>query len=154
SWDDPTLEDHDRPLSKRGRRAAILMAARIASTGAAPDLVLASTALRVRQTLEPIMERAKPRRLVFDREIYLASATGLLEELRRIDEGVATLLLVGHNPALQGLALLLAEAASAKAEAIAGKFPTAALASFDVAGSWRRLGPAGASLVDYVTPRD
>jgi len=155
SWDQDSLDDHDRPLSKRGRRAADAVADHLAATGKAPDLVLASTARRTRETLEPILARLRPRRIVFDRGLYLAQAATLLDYLRRVDEAVASVLLVGHNPGLHELAVSLADPRSPmQPPPISGKFPTAALASFRLSTPWRRLAPGGATLVAYGKPSD
>ena len=68
SWTDDTLDDHDRPLSKRGRRDAETMARHLAGRGGKPDLVLSSTAARARATLAPLLEHLKPKRVLLDRE--------------------------------------------------------------------------------------
>jgi phosphohistidine phosphatase len=154
SWADERLDDHDRPLSKRGRRDAELMARHLAKTGERPDLVLSSTAERTRATLEPLLERLKPKRVLLDRDLYLARGSALLDYLRNTDEEVGSALLVGHNPGLHELALLLADPDSPAAlPPLSGKFPTGALASFRVAQAWSRLKPHAARLTAFVTPR-
>lgn len=155
SWADDTLDDHDRPLSKRGRRDAETMARHLAGRGGTPDLVLSSTAARARATLAPLLERLKPKRILLDRDLYLAPGSALLEYLRNTDEDVGTALLVGHNPALHELALLLADPESpVELPPPSGKFPTGALASFRFAPAWGRLKPRTATLIAYVTPRE
>jgi len=155
SWADDTLDDHDRPLSKRGRRDAETMARHLASRGGKPDLVLCSTAARARATLAPLLERLKPKRVLLDRDLYLAPGSALLEYLRKTDEDVGTALLVGHNPGLHELALLLADPESpVELPPLSGKFPTGALASFRFAPAWSRLKPRAATLIAYVTPRE
>ncbi|MEO0763161.1 MAG: histidine phosphatase family protein, partial [Pseudomonadota bacterium] len=54
SWSDPELEDHERPLNKRGKAAAPLMGDWLERSGYRPDLVLCSPAKRTRQTLRRI----------------------------------------------------------------------------------------------------
>jgi phosphohistidine phosphatase len=155
SWDDVSLDDHDRPLSKRGRRTAEAIAAHFVNESAPIEWVLGSTALRVRETVEPILAALKPTRVLFDRKLYLARSATLLDQLRKVDDGIAAVLLVGHNPGLHELALALAEARSLDAlPTITGKFPTGALASFEIAASWRRLVPGDAKLLSYRSPRD
>ena len=155
SWADEDLDDHDRPLSKRGRRDAETVARRFAERGGTPDLVLSSTAVRTRATLEALLDRLKPKRVLLDRQLYLASGAKLLEHLRATDESVGSALLIGHNPGLHELALLLADPESpVELPAISGKFPTGALASYRFAGEWRRLKPHAATLIAYVTPRE
>jgi phosphohistidine phosphatase len=155
SWADERLDDHDRPLSKRGRRDAELMARHLAKAGERLDLVLSSTAERTRATLEPLLERLKPKRVLLDRDLYLARGSALLEYLRNTDEEVGSALLVGHNPGLHELALLLTGPDSpVELPPLSGKFPTGALASFRVAPAWSRLKPRTATLIAYVTPRE
>jgi phosphohistidine phosphatase len=155
SRSDDTLEDHDRPLSKRGRRAAEAIAAHLARSGTVFDLVLSSNSLRTHETVQPIVARLKPRRVVFDRELYLAPGTALLDRLRRIEDSVGSVLLVAHNPGLHGLALTLAAPGSpAELPPLSGKFPTGALACFRFKGPWRRLAPEAATLVSYLVPTD
>lgn len=155
SWADDELDDHDRPLSKRGRRDAEAMARHLAARGGRPDLVLSSTAVRARATLAPVLERLKPKRVLLDRDLYLAPGASLLEHLRGTDESVGTALLIGHNPGLHELALLLADPDSPVAlPPLSGKFPTGALASYRFASEWRRLKSRAATLIAYVTPRE
>lgn len=155
SWADDKLDDHDRPLSRRGRRDAETMARHLAEAGRKPDLVLCSTAVRTRETLAPLLKRLKPHRILLDRDLYLAPGSALLEHVRDTDDEVGTALLIGHNPGLHELALLLADPESpVKLPSLSGKFPTGALATFRFAPSWRRLKPRGATLIAYVTPRE
>ena len=154
SWDDASLDDHDRPLNKRGRRAAEAAAAYLAGAIHPPELVLGSTARRVRQTLEPILAALKPTRVLLDHGLYLARSSALLEHLRGTDESVDSVLLIGHNPGLHELALALCEpSALASLPPITDKFPTGALASFQFSGRWCRLSPGIAKLLTYHPPR-
>jgi phosphohistidine phosphatase len=155
SWADEALDDHDRPLSKRGRRDADAIARHFADLGWTPDLVLSSTAARARATLAPLLERLKPRRILLDRTLYLAPGAALLEYLRNTDGDVGSAVLVGHNPGLHELALLLRDPKSPmELPPLSGKFPTGALASFRFATEWRRLKPRAATLIAYATPRE
>ena len=107
SWKDPGLNDHDRPLSKRGRQTAKMMAAYLRRAKIAPDLVICSTAMRARQTLDPIAKAKKPPKVVLEREIYGGAQRALWEQLWNLPESAKSVLLIGHNPALQDLALNL-----------------------------------------------
>jgi phosphohistidine phosphatase len=154
SWKEPELNDHDRPLSKRGRHAAKLMAAYLGRSKIAPDLVICSTAKRARQTLDPIIKVAKkPPKIVLKREIY-GGKQQLWEQLWNLPETAKSVLLIGHNPALHDLALDLAQANSEKLLPSGGeKFPTGAMASFRYDGAWKALEPHGAVLVSFKTPQ-
>jgi phosphohistidine phosphatase len=153
SWDDPELADHDRPLAPRGRRAAKAMAKHLRRERIAPALVLCSSARRAQETLDRIAPAlGADTRVVIEPELYRASANDLLERLRRLPETTDSAMLVGHNPAVQELALLLAGAGSGRA-AIEGKYPTAALAAFGFEGSWSELHAGAADLIAFVTPK-
>jgi phosphohistidine phosphatase len=152
SWKDPGLNDHDRPLSKRGRQTAKMMAAYLKRAKIAPDLVICSTAMRARQTLDPIAKAKKPPKVVLERDIYGGEQRALWEQLR--PESAKSVLLIGHNPALNDLALELAHADLNKLlESAGGKFPTGAMASFRYDGAWKALEPYGAVLTSYTTPK-
>lgn len=157
SWDDPVLADFDRPLAKRGSEAAPCMAMEMAKRGWLPDFALVSPALRTRQTWELVAPEL-PRDIAasFDETIYEAPAKRILAAVRRTPREVGTLLVVGHNPGLEELASLLAAPGNAPEalEAMRRKFPTAALARLSCPGEWADLGPGGAALTDFLTPRD
>jgi phosphohistidine phosphatase len=154
SWKDPGLNDHDRPLSKRGRQTAKAMAAYLRRARIAPDLVICSTAMRARQTLDLIAKAKKPPKIVLEREIYGGAHLALWEQLWNLPESAKSVLLIGHNPALEDLALELAHADLNKLLASAGgKFPTGAMASFRFDGAWETLEPHGAVLASYITPK-
>jgi phosphohistidine phosphatase len=155
SWDDPELPDHDRPLASRGRRSAERMSEHLRSEGVAPDLVLCSSALRARQTLDGLATAfGDETAMKIDRELYGIDSDGLLHLLRRVSDQVDSVMVIGHNPTLQELALDLATE-SGERERLEVKFPTGALATLAVrAGSWSALAHGGADLLAFVAPRD
>ena len=142
--------DAERRLTKRGRKAAAAMGEYLAQLEPPPQLVLCSTALRTRETLDevlPAFDRAP--QLLFEDALYLASATRLFDRLRRLPEQAESVLLIGHNPGLHQLAVTLASEAGELAEG----FPTAALAVLRVPGRWLALRPHQAKLIDFTTPK-
>ena len=154
SWSDSTLADIDRPLAPRGERASRKLAKYIRWKRIRPALVLCSPALRTRQTLEAV-EASLGKRCVVEvvPELYAASEQELLERLRALPERVASVMLIGHNPGLQNLALVLASH-GAHLPLLQEKFPTGALATLVVrSASWSALSAGEAELVDYVVPR-
>ena len=154
SWNEGG-EDRERPLSRRGERAARLIAGRLPAMIGGLDLVLCSSALRARATLDLVLSgfAPAPRCLVED-GLYLAGSGQLLNRLRRLDEAAGEVMLIGHNPGLHELALVLADPASAGYPALAaGKFPTAARVCFAIPGAWASLGGERYPVVDYVTPK-
>jgi phosphohistidine phosphatase len=154
SWADPALADIDRPLSARGERASRKIAGHMHRRRIRPALVLCSPALRTRRTLaaiEPALGPRCPVELVPD--LYAASETVLLEQLRALPDPVGSVLVIGHNPGLHDLALALASR-GAGLERLQAKFPTGALATIACrCEHWADLEPGGAKLVDYVVPR-
>jgi len=152
--DDPALADRDRPLAPRGERAAVAMGRYVREHDLSPALILCSSATRARQTLDGVadgLDASTDTRI--ESELYEASATGLLERLRRIGEKVPSAMLVGHNPAIERLALDLAAGGPDLAE-LARKYPTGALAVLAFDGAWADLDADGARLVAFVKPRD
>ena len=94
SWKDPGLADLDRPLNKRGRETAKTMAAYLRRAKITPDVVLCSTAVRAKQTLEPIAKAIKPPRVVFESRIYGVAQPELLKYLRGLPETVECALMI------------------------------------------------------------
>lgn len=108
SWDDASKQDFERPLSNRGRKACALIGEYIEENEIDFDLVLVSTALRTRQTIELVKERAKIRGEVrYDQRIYEATVSQLLEVIGQVDSDRKSVLLVGHNPGIEELLALL-----------------------------------------------
>ena len=154
SWDDPQLADQDRPLTSRGRKAAARMGEYMRDAGLRPSIVLCTSALRARQTLE-LLRPALPKETTVKVEprLYTAGSKELQTRIRRLSPAATSVLVIGHNPAIQDLVLGLAWK-SPKLKAIRNKFPTAALAVLDAPiDEWRQLVSEEASLVDFVTPR-
>lgn len=156
-WDDPVARDFDRPLNPKGRRAAQLVGRHLKSEGLAFDRVLASPAQRVVETIAEIEAGyGAPLSPVWDKRAYLASAATLLDLVRETAPDVARLLVIGHNPGLEDLVLLLApDQPGALRDSVEEKYPTASVAelTFDVA-DWPALAPGGATLTRFVRPRD
>ena len=154
SWNNAGLNDHDRPLNKRGRQSAKTIAAYFQQAKITPDLVICSTAVRARQTLDPIAKARKPPKVVIQRGIYEGMQQTIWEHLRNLPKSAKCVLLIGHNPSLHDLALTLVDAESGKLLPPQGsKFPTGAIASFRIKGAWRALQPHEAVLFSYKTPK-
>ncbi len=115
--------------------------------------MLCSPSLRTRQTLEAIEPSfGKGCSVEFAVELYAASEQKLLERLRALPKSTESVMLIGHNPGLHELALVLASR-GVDLPRLKQKFPTGALATLVVDGSWAALRPGEAELVDYVVPR-
>lgn len=151
AWDDPTLNDHDRPLNARGQRSAGLIGGWLASRGDLPGEVLCSDATRTRETWEgiaPHLEGAPAP--VLKSSLYLAGPDVMLAVLRGATAPVVMML--GHNPGIAEFAERLLNRPPVDAEF--RRFPTGAtlVATFE-AQNWSEVGFGSASLLDYVVPR-
>ena len=104
SWDDPALDDHERPLNKRGRRDAPRMGELIREHGLIPDVVVSSDAVRARLTAEAVAAAARyAGEILLDPRLYMASPADILSLLPTVRENAETLMIVGHNPGLEQL---------------------------------------------------
>lgn len=157
SWEDNSLADFDRPLAPRGLSAAKLIGHELAERGWLPGHALVSPAKRTRETWDLVAAQLVDAPTAeFAETLYDATAERILAELRQTRESVKTLIVVGHNPGTENLALQLADDES-DTDALArlgDKFPTAALARFEFGGLWRELGPAAARLTHFLRPKD
>ncbi len=134
SWKDSEIQDHDRPLNKRGKKTAPQMGRLLLTEGLVPDLILSSTAVRARETAESVAKASSYEGPVETLDaLYLATAGKLLSEAQsHTPDSVVRLLLVAHNPGMEDLVEIL----SGKRES----FPTAALAVFEIEiDRWKAL---------------
>jgi phosphohistidine phosphatase len=155
-WDDPVARDFDRPLNRRGRRAAHAIGAEMRAQALVFDRVLASPARRVVETIEAITETYGGLTPDYDERIYLATTETLIELIHGVDEKVDHLLVIGHNPGLERLALMLSGGGeSALRDRIEVKYPTATLAeiALDVEGWWQ-VDKGTGRIVRFIRPRD
>jgi|SRR6478735_3517937 len=153
SWPSGVL-DVDRPLSARGRKAAVLMGDYLSDEELTPELVLVSPARRTKETwslvqpaLGAVTTRVEPR-------IYDAPAARLLSMLQEIEPLTGSVLVIGHNPGFEDLARLLASHGDGEAlSRLRQKYPTAGLAVIDCdCDGWSAIKPRGGKLDRFVTP--
>ena len=157
-WDDPVARDFDRPLNRRGEKAARLMGDHAARKGMRFDLLVASPAVRVVQTLDTFFdgygEKLEPH---WDRRIYLASSSTLIDVVRDLPDGADSVLMAGHNPGLEELILdLVPESGDDRLrQDVEAKFPTASLAVLNLSvDRWDAVDEGGATLASFTRPRD
>ena len=155
------MADHERPLSARGRSAAPKIASYIRAKGYEPQLVLCSTAKRTKETLKFMLPAFKHAPKVrYSRALYLAEWPALLAAVHKAPVTSSPLLVIGHNPGLEQLAIALSlqpknAAERVRAQRLAQKFPTGALAVLDFeSADWRDVKPGHGRLTDYVRPKD
>jgi phosphohistidine phosphatase len=108
SWNDSTLDDHERPLNQRGKDNAPIMAKRLHKLGIKPDALFTSTAMRAAATAQVFakhLDFPQPK-ISFDPNLYLATAGMLQDYVSKIENSLNSVLIFGHNP---GLTLLVAQ---------------------------------------------
>ncbi len=152
---EPGARDRDRKLTKRGRTDAPVIGAYMAHHRLVPDLVLISPAVRVQETWAMVLPAfGKAPRVVKDERIYNASAERLLNVIAEA-RNAHSLLVVGHNPGLQDIAVrLIATGDVETREQVTEKLPTSGLVVIDFSiDDWARLHPHSGRLERFVTPR-
>src|SRR5947209_1834046 len=158
SWTDPGRDDRDRSLSVRGQKAAPAIGAFMRKEKLIPDLVLCSPARRARDTWKLVAEtlKAAPKLIVDDAIYDFGNGGKLLDSLRHKGNGAKVVLLIGHNPSLERLALrLIGKGDAGLKERIAKKYPTGALAVLEFkAADWKAIKDAEGQLVSFTRPKD
>ncbi len=159
SWDEPDMDDHERPLASRGQRAGATMAKYMAERKDGPpavDLILCSTARRARETLDAVAGAWKILPPVeYERGLYLCGEQALFDRLRALPDQVGAVMLVGHNPDFAHLALRLSATGDmVDMHALEEKFPTGTLVAINLPlDRWGDLAWRSGELVEFVTPR-
>jgi len=154
SWPD-NVEDHERSLADRGRKAAPVMAKWLAGKGLKPTVALVSTAKRTQETwalIAPELGKVTKRDIG---EIYEAPAERILDAIHAVEHSVESLVIVGHNPGMEDLAKLLMKDDGGRAGAeLRKKFPTAAIAVLSLPiDDWTEAKSHIADLAEFVTPK-
>jgi phosphohistidine phosphatase len=155
SWDEPGLDDHERPLAARGKAATASLAEHLRRVQATPDLVLCSSAVRARDTLTGVLPGLGPDlKIVVDRSLYTFEPRALADALSHATDKADGILMVGHNPAIHGLAERLAASGDDLAR-LRAKYPTCALATLELdIDAWADLRTGCGVLTAFITPSD
>ncbi|MEG3087563.1 SixA phosphatase family protein [Sphingomonas sp. PB4P5] len=160
-WDDTVTRDVDRPLNGKGKRAAAAVGKHWRGLGLAFDHVVASPAVRVHETLTHLVTGyGTDLAPVVDRRIYLASAVTLLDVIHDLPADAEHVLMVGHNPGLEDLVLMLVPDKTGEAaddglrDTLEEKFPTASTAQMTFDGAWADVAANAATLTRFIRPRD
>jgi phosphohistidine phosphatase len=148
SWKDPSLVYVERQLNGRGRKAADLMGSQLRTRKAIPDLILCSSAVRARETIEILLKSAELRPdLRYDERIYEATPGRLLEVISEVEGDKKTVMLVGHNPGMEEFVQLLTGQVV--------RMPTAALARIALKSSkWSEVTEYSGTLKWLVKPKE
>jgi phosphohistidine phosphatase len=148
SWKESDISDFDRPLNERGRRAAPFMGRLLSGRGLRPELIMSSPAKRARKTAKLFKEAGSfDAELTFDDRIYEASANTLLYVIGEVDDSLNSVMLVGHNPGMEGLIKVLTGDSE--------PMPTAAVAVIDLdIDEWKQIRPASGRVAVILRPRE
>jgi len=154
AWDDPTLLDRDRPLAPRGRKAAKRVGRWAEAHDIRPQLVVCSPAARARQTLDRVLPGLGDPEVSFEATLYGATVEELLDRVQALPGAVDEAMLVGHNPGLMDLVLLLSGPGRQRERATVN-VPTGALAELELdVRRWAGVSPGRARLTRFVVPRE
>jgi phosphohistidine phosphatase len=149
SWNYPELEDFERPLSKRGRDSALLMATILDKRKAVPDLVISSPANRAAMTARMLANAIHYplEKIQYSETIYLSDETVLIQVIKNMNDSVKRAMLVGHNPGLTGVANTIAD------EPI-DNIPTGGVCCIDFRiRSWKEVRQHGGTLRFFEFPK-
>lgn len=150
SWDDPDLRDFDRPLNKRGKRNAPMMAARLARHANAPHALVSSPAARALATAWHFAASLEIDKLDIaqDARIYHASPRVLMDVIAEFDPGARRTAMFGHNPGLSELCHRLASVPF-------DQMPTCAIVILELdIKHWEQITPGCGRLLAYMYPKD
>ncbi len=133
SWKDDALDDHDRPLNKRGKKTAPLMGQLIANAGVVPGLILSSTAKRAQSTAKRAAKTmGYAGQIIYEGKLYMAGPEDYLSTIRQYAQAQQRVMVIGHNPGLEALVESLTDTDH--------RLPTGALAEIQLAiESWGEL---------------
>ena len=154
AWDDPALRDRDRPLAPRGRNAAKRIGRWAKKHAVRPQLVVCSSAVRAQQTLQRVLPSLGEPDVWVEVTLYAAGAETLLARIQALPDEVDEVMLVGHNPGLMEVLLLLAAPGELR-ERASVSVPTGALAKLEAdVVRWADVAPGEARLREFVVPRE
>lgn len=154
SWDDPGLQDYDRPLAPRGDDAARRMGEFMAASGLAPETVLCSGARRAVETWERVAPWIGNPQPEFDDTLYMAPDYRIIGRLRALPGDIQSVLLIGHNPGIEDAAIRLCGTGKEKSlDRMRKKYPTGALAMITFE-SVEAIGEGAGCLEAFVRPKD
>jgi len=150
------LSDKDRPLAPKGVEDALILGRTMAAKDYVPEKVLCSAAKRTRQTCEQVLGSFPGLEAEYSDALYSASRGEWLAVIQDMDDKYNSLLLVGHNPAIHGIAALLAqEERPAHMDRLSVGYATASLSVLRCPiKSWSDIQPAANPLIDFMDPTD
>jgi len=147
-WDAEFGTDFERPLSKRGQRAATAMGEFLGRADKMPDLILCSSAVRTRKTLQRAAKAGRwESEIEHLDELYTGNPRHVLRVIRDVSKRVDSLMVVGHETAMsETTALIIGQGRL--------RFPTAAVACLELEiRRWKEAAPGCGQLLFFVPPR-
>jgi phosphohistidine phosphatase len=149
SWKEPDQKDEKRPLSKKGKKQAAQMGSLLKNENILPDMIISSSVNRAEQTTKLVVENSNYQGevLYLDR-LFMAEVDVIYDVLKLLPDQADCVLLIGHNPGLEGLLQIL----TGKVESL----PTAAIASLSLPiNSWKEINDdTHAKLNDLWRPKE
>jgi phosphohistidine phosphatase len=111
SWDDPSLQDFDRPLNERGKKDAPIMAKKLKDKKIKIDAFVSSPAKRARQTCKYFANEFdfKKKEIILEPELYEAGQENFLKVIESLKNKWDHVAIVSHNPGITSLANSLTE---------------------------------------------
>lgn len=149
-WKDPALEDMERPISDKGKKAACKIAQWIQEHELIPELVLVSPAKRTQQTLNRL-DLPKSTQIQTLEALYLADLTTLQRIISQLEAPVSRVMLIGHNPGFEKLTQWLTQTLSPTDPRL---FPTASLAHIILPPHWQDLHAGDGRLANFIRPKE
>lgn len=158
SWDSGASSDFDRPLSHRGENDATRIGAELKNLNWLPEKIIASPAIRAKQTCNLYCDEIdfSLDHVEWNRDIYSAYMVTLLHLLASLKQDIQSVMLIGHNPAMEDLLVHLCGYASvAEYQQKNGKiFTTANIAKITTQVDWKDLIMEEAKLVSIMRPKE
>jgi len=150
-WDDPSIRDFDRPLNKRGKNNAPAMGKLLKQQGIIPELVITSTAMRAKTTAELVTAEIgiKPDKMVYEKELYLASAQEIFLLIKETPPEYNSVMVVAHNPGITELLNRLTGGNN-----FVANIPTCGVAELQFEGEWNKLASGKCLLEKFLVPKE
>ena len=156
-WASPLLADHDRRLAERGQKASAIMKDFFGTANKNFDIVLSSTALRAVETIEIIKPSIIDTEILYKKDLYTFDDQIMLDFISKINDNISSVLIVGHNPAIQETVLRLAESdqKSNLLSRVEHKYPTAAFCTLTSSiDKWTHAGDTMFKLQEFICPKE
>jgi len=156
-WASPLLSDHERRLADRGQKASAIMKDFFLTAKKHFDIVLSSTALRAVETIEIIKPSIEDTKIIYKKELYTFDDQIMMDFISKITDEISSVLIVGHNPAIQETVLRLAKTDqnSNLLNRVENKYPTGAFCTLtSTIDKWTHAGDTMFKLQEFICPKD